>query len=93
MNFQDDIFLTVLQAKDTSGIWLAEFDTLEKAGETIDRCCYMKLILLVKWIKIMEKYYSDNFNAGYGNVTPDYPCLTLVQAQSLLAKLKKLIGV
>lgn len=93
MTFQDDIYLTVLQAKDTSGIWLAEIDTLEKSGEAADECCYIKLIFLVKLIKFMEKYYSDSFNGGLGSITPAYPCLTLAQAQSLLEKLKTLIGV
>lgn len=92
-NWQDDIFLTILKAKDTSGIWAANYIAKEKAGETVTECCYMKLVLLVEWIDIMQCYYSEHFNAGYGNITPDVECLTLAQAQSLLGKIKSLIGV
>ncbi len=91
-NFQDDIFLTVLQAKDTTGIWAENFIQKEKAGEEISRCCQLQLVLLVKWIEIMECYYSTHFSAN-GNITPDYDCLTLVQAQELVAKIKTFIGV
>lgn len=91
MNLQDDIILTVLQAKNTTGCMATTFINMEKNGEDV-KCCEKKLMVLVKWIKIMENYYYTNFTAN-GNVTsPDLPCLTQLQAQELLAKMKVMIG-
>ena len=91
MNLQDDIFLTVLQAKNTTGCMSTTFINMEKNGEDVE-CCEMKLMVLVKWIKVMENYYCTNFTVN-GNVTdPDLPCLTQLQAQELLAKMKVIIG-
>lgn len=91
LTFQDDIFLTVLRAKDIAACMGENFINREKAGEDVE-CCEMKLILLVKWIGISESYYCQNFSVN-GNITPDLPCLTLAQMQELLAKIKVLIGV
>lgn len=89
--FQSDIFLTVLQAKDVAGCWAENFINREKSGEDLG-CCEMKLMLLVKWIRLMETYYCEHFS-DHGNITPVLPCLTLAQAQELLGKLKVMIGV
>ena len=91
MTFQSDIQLTVLQAKDYAGCMAENFISREKAGENLE-CCEMKLMLLVKWIRILENYYCANFSAN-GKITPALPCLTLAQAQNLLSKMKVFIGV
>lgn len=91
MDFQSDIFLTVIQAKDVASCQGENFINRENAGEDVE-CCEMKLMLLVKWIGIIENYYCENFSAN-GNITPDIACLTLAQAQELLSKIKVLIGV
>ena len=86
---QDDIILTTLQAKDIAGQWAVLFIDKEKNGESLG-CCEMKLILLVKWIRLMESFYTVYFDAN-GLLSPTDPCLTLAQGQLLLAKIKKLI--
>lgn len=91
MNFQDDIYLTILQAKEFAGCQAENFIQTEANGENLG-CCEMKLMLLVKWIRIFESYYCNNFDAN-GNIIPTLPRLTLYQAQELLSKIKILIGV
>ena len=90
MTFQADLYLTVLQAKDIAGCWGENFINVENNGEKVDKCCYMKLMLLILWIRIAESYYCNNFTAN-GNVSsPNFVCLTLAQAQGLVAKVKAL---
>lgn len=91
MNLQDDIILTVLQAKNTTGCMATTFIAMEKNGEDVE-CCERKLMVLVKWIKIMEDYYCINFTANGNIASPVLPCLTRLQAQELLAKLKVMVG-
>jgi hypothetical protein len=87
--FQDDIVLTVLKAKDIAGKWAVCFIEKENNGESLG-CCEMKLMLLVKWIRLMESFYSVYFGDN-GMLSPTDPCLALAQGQLLLAKIKKLI--
>ena len=88
MNLQDDIILTVLQAKNKTGCMATTFIAMEKNGEDV-KCCERKMMTLVKWIKIMEDYYCLTYLNDRGIV--NLPCLTLAQAQELLAKLKGMI--
>ena len=90
MNWQDDIFQTVLQAKCIAACWSTNLISQELAGGDI-ACCEKKLMLLSAWIDQIESYYCTHFNGDYGNITPDYDCLTLAQAQEFLGKLKVLI--
>ena len=92
-SFQNVIVLTVLQSKDFAGCMGEKFLNREKYGETVDKCDYMKLMLLIRWIKIMESYYCNNYTAD-GNIgEPNMECLTLAEAQELIAKMKSFIGV
>tara|TARA_R110000868_G_scaffold132921_1_gene344238 strand:- start:319 stop:600 length:282 start_codon:yes stop_codon:yes gene_type:complete len=88
MTFQADIFLTVLQAKDIAGCWGENFVNMEKNGDDVDKCCYMNLMLLMRWIKIMESYYCNNYTTAGNVAEPNFVCLTLAQAQELLSKIK-----
>ena len=88
--FSSDLFLTVLQAKDIAGCWGENFINREKNGDTVSKCEYMTLMLLMRWIRIAESYYCNNYTAN-GNVSePNFTCLTLPQMQDLLAKIKAL---
>lgn len=91
MTIQDDIFLTILQAKDVSSCWAENFiDKAKYGGDDELDCCEMKLMLLVRWIRIIENYYAGHFGAN-GNITPALTYLTLAQAQELLAKIRTMI--
>lgn len=89
MTFEDEIYLTVLRAKCASACWAENLINKQKYGEDVG-CCELNLILLVKWIGILEQYWCKNFSSN-GNITPDYPCLTQAQAQNLVGKLKNFI--
>ena len=86
--FSSDLFLTVLQAKDIAGCWGENFINREKNGDEVGKCCYMELMLLIRWIKILESYYCNNFNSNGNIAEPNFVCLTLAQAQELVAKVK-----
>ena len=91
MTFQADIFLTVLQSKDIASCMGEKFIDKEKYGETVEKCDYMKMMLLINWIEIMESYYCNNFTSAGNVASPNLVCLTLAQAQELLAKMKTFI--
>lgn len=92
-SLQSDIFLTVLQGKDYASCMAISFITKENNGESVDKCCYMKLMVLVRRIQLLESYYCNNFTAQ-GNVTsPNFVCLTQAQIQVLLGTVKSFIGV
>ena len=88
--FSSDLFLTVLQAKDIAGCWGENFINREKNGDTVSKCEYMTLMLLMRWIRIAESYYCNNFSSGANVAEPNFVCLTLAEAQELLAKVKAL---
>lgn len=88
--FQDDIVLTVLQAKDIAGQWAVQMIQKEQYGEDLG-CCDTKLMYLVKLIRSMESYYATQFNANGYITSPSLPCLSLSQGEELLAKIKALI--
>jgi len=90
MTFAQDIVLTVLQSKDIAGCWGENFVNQENYGNEIGKCDYMKLMLLIRWIKLLESYYCNNFSSGSNVAEPNFVCLTLAQAQELLAKVKSL---
>lgn len=89
MTFQDEIFKYVLRAKCVASFRAEMLINQKNSGEDVE-CCELRLVLLAKWISLLESYYCENFGDG-GNVTPAYACLTFDQAQSLLAKLKAFI--
>ena len=88
--FSSDLFLTALQAKDIAGCIGENFINREKNGDTVSKCEYMTLMLLMRWIKILESYYCNNFSSGANVAEPNFVCLTLAEAQELLAKVKSL---
>ena len=89
-SFAQDIFLTVLKAKDISGCWGENIVNQEKYGSEIGKCDYMRLMLLIRWIKLLESYYCNNFSSGSNVAEPNFVCLTLAEAQELLSKVKSL---
>lgn len=86
-----DIFDTVLQAKCVAGCLAKQLSDRLDNGDNI-QCDEKKFMLLIQWILIMEGYYCDNYDENNSQIIPDYPCLTEVQAELLLAKIKVLIG-
>ena len=93
MTFADDIFLTVLKAKCTSGCWGKQLSDRQNNGDNIE-CDERKFMLLIQWISIMEEYYCQNYDTNNSIIAElDYACLTASEAQALLAKIKLLIGV
>lgn len=91
MQVQDDIVLTVLQAKDYAGCLGQKYIDMEADGNDVSKCCYFRLMLLMRWICILENYYCTNFNANGNIVDPDTSYLTLEQALNLLSKVKAFI--
>lgn len=61
-----------------------------KYGSDID-CCQKKMILLVIWVRMAEKYNCDMFDDN-GNITDATSCLTMEQMEKLLAKMEGMIG-
>ncbi len=91
MNLQTEIFNNVIYAKRTAVCWGTQLINKEKYSEKTG-CCELKIMYLVELISTLENYYCDNFS-DLGTITPDYVCLSVVQAEDLLGKLKTLIGV
>lgn len=89
MTFDVDIFNTVLKAKCVAACRAEAIINQSKGGEDV-RCCELKLILLTKWIEILQNYYCDNFNSN-GNITPAFTGISQDEAQELLSKLKTFI--
>lgn len=87
---QSDIFITVLRSKDIAGCWGENFINKEKNGDDVGKCDYMQLMLLMRWITILESYYCNNFTSSGNVLAPNFVCLTLAEAQELLAKVKSL---
>jgi hypothetical protein len=90
MLLASDIFISVLQAKCTSGCWAKILSDRSAHGDNIE-CDEKKFMLLIQWISIMEEYYCQNFDTNNSSITPDYACLTATEAELLLAKIKVLI--
>lgn len=89
--FADDIYLTVLRAKCTSGCWAKQLSDRADNGDNIE-CDEKKFMLLIQWIIIMEEYYCQNFNNGSIIALPPITCLAADEAQELLSKIKVLIA-
>jgi len=84
---QDNIILTMLKAKCYAACWGSKLIDQEKAGEDIT-CCEVELFVFIELIQVMDRsyclYYGEN-----GNLSPTDPCLTQLEMQNLLGKIKK----
>lgn len=91
MTFADNILFTLHNAKHYSTDVLEDIIAKKSYGEDV---CELenKFILLGKWIEMLQGYYDANYDSSGNTITPDFVCLTQVQIEELIAKLKIAIG-
>lgn len=87
MTNQDLIIQTILQSKCTLICWGDSLIKQEKGGDNI-ACGETKLVLLSKWIDILEDFLCQFYNSG---VDDPFVCLTEEEAMELVGKIKILI--
>lgn len=87
---QSEIAQTILQGKCVASCWGIDLIDRESAGEDV-KCDEMKIMLLIRWVLILQTYYFDNYNSISGTITPTIDCLTLAQAQTLMGKINSLV--
>ncbi len=87
---QDNYIQTILLSKCVSACWAIKLIEQEKAGQDI-KCSETKLMLLVRWIRVLQTYYFDNYSTYAGQITPTVDCLTAAQASLLMAKVNILV--
>lgn len=86
---QSDIANAILYGKCVVSEKAMELINKEKNGQDVE-CEEIKLMLLVRWIKIIQVYYFDNYNSITGNITPTIDCLSTSQATELTGKINLL---
>lgn len=84
---QDNLIISVLRAKCYAACWGSKLIDQEKAGEDIT-CCEKELFIFIELIQIMDRSYCQYYGEN-GNLDPEDPCLTEVEMQTLLGKIKK----
>ena len=91
MIFADKILISLYTSTKYSETLLSQLVAQQKLGEDI---CELedKYIILIKWIQILQNYYNYNFDSAADNIVSVYPCITQVQIEELMAKLKIAIG-
>lgn len=91
MTFADNILFTLHNAKHYSVDLLTDLVAKQSYGEDV---CELenKFILIGKWIEMLQGYYDANYDSSGNTITPAYTCLTQVQIEELIAKLKIAIG-
>ncbi len=90
MTFERQIYITIRTAKFYSGDLMTEIGTRQTYGEDVTKL-KKKFVVLGEWIRILQFYLDNNFD-GNGNITPIETCLTQVQIESLISKVKLAIG-
>lgn len=87
MILADEILIALHNASNFSQTLLTNI--VAKKGQGEDVCeLEWKYILLGEWVRILQDFYDNNFDAEGGNITPDYETITLAQAQNIMANLK-----
>jgi len=83
----DEIFYALFNANNFSQTLITNIDAKRGQGEDVCELEW-KYILLGEWIRILQDFYDNNFDAEGGTITPDYETITLAQAQNIMANLK-----
>jgi len=83
----DEILISLYNASNFSQTLLTNI--VAKRGQGEDVCeLEWKYILLGQWIRVLQDFYDNNFDAEGGTITPDYETITLAEAQNIMANLK-----
>lgn len=83
----DEILIALFNANNYSQT--LENELVRKQNQGDDTCeLEWRYILLGEWIRILQDFYNNNFDAEGQIVTPDYETITLAEAQLIVAQLK-----
>jgi len=88
MTIQDSIYASIWSGKNYSVDLLEQIVSMENAGEDVCEC-KNKLILLDRWIIILEDYLANNFDAN-GNITSEFESLTIDQIEQIMSGIKEM---
>ena len=94
MALQDDISNLVLQGKCVATCWASNnLIKSDKYGENIG-CCTTRVILLTKYVDILESYYFLNYDPNSGRLaTPTITCIDDLTIQKMMGLVKGLINI
>lgn len=79
----------IATGKEVAMEWADKFIANDAIGES-NGCCELRLVVLTRWIKILEGYLDENFNSDGSDKTAEYECLTLDEALEIVSKINLL---
>lgn len=87
----DKILISLYTANKYSCTLCDQIASQELIGEDVCKLEW-QYILLGQWIRVLQKFYDNNFDESGEIITPAYQTITLEQAEELMSKLKLAIG-
>lgn len=86
MTVYQDIQAAITKGKGIAIEWGLAFITKETLGEN-NGCGPLQLVVLTKWIGVLEDYICQHFDENGNVITAAYECITQTQALAFVAKI------